>query len=256
MAANCGILSERILYLLGRTPTDIRPRVLGLTGGLLLLGTALAAGSAVFGIAHTIPSVQPSLGSYSIAPLLQVSGRYREQVDPFSLQTHNTSTNLARRNRDYAPGTISRVALRRRTDVSKSAHNESAILTSQLVHVADVPPVDFSGQDLRQFAAIPSITPVTANGPQTLAITASTREPNAVVCRVPQQLPGSRFYGPRVCLTTSDWTQLRAQGKDVGPDGLQVVERDAYEKERLRRRIGCIAPPASSSNGAPVPVCF
>jgi hypothetical protein len=47
-------------------------------------------------------------------------------------------------------------------------------------------------------------------------------DPEAMTCRAPQPLPGSRLRGPQVCKTNRAWAQLRADGKDVGPDGAIV----------------------------------
>ena len=48
-------------------------------------------------------------------------------------------------------------------------------------------------------------------------------EPEAITCRVPQQLPGSRLPGPEVCKINRVWAQLRAEGKDISPDGITVI---------------------------------
>ena len=45
---------------------------------------------------------------------------------------------------------------------------------------------------------------------------------DAVTCRAPQPLPGSRLPGPQVCKTNRVWAQLRADGQDIGPDGVLV----------------------------------
>ncbi|HKU54807.1 MAG TPA: M56 family metallopeptidase, partial [Rhizomicrobium sp.] len=48
-------------------------------------------------------------------------------------------------------------------------------------------------------------------------------DPDAITCRAPQALPGSRLLGPKVCKTNRVWAQLRADGKDVSDDGTTVV---------------------------------
>jgi beta-lactamase regulating signal transducer with metallopeptidase domain len=257
VSASGGLLSERIFYLLGGRPTDIRPRVLGLTGGLLLLGAALAAGNALFGVAFANSSVQPSVSAHSIAPSEQVSGRHAGQVTSSQMQSRHTNADRARRISNYVRNTKSKGAPQTRFAFWKSRHTGNTVLASRLIHVAEIaPPVVFGGQDLRQFAAIPSIIPVVANGPQIPEISALTKEPDSVVCRVPQQLPGSRFYGPKVCMTKSDWYELNTLGKDIGPDGRQIVENDDYEKQRLRSSSGCMTSPGSPSNGPILPRCF
>jgi hypothetical protein len=46
---------------------------------------------------------------------------------------------------------------------------------------------------------------------------------DAVTCRAPQALPGSRLPGPQVCKTNRAWAQLRADGKDISEDGTTIV---------------------------------
>ena len=48
-------------------------------------------------------------------------------------------------------------------------------------------------------------------------------DPDAVTCRPPQVLPGSRLPGPEVCKTNRIWAALRAQGQQIGADGLSLI---------------------------------
>lgn len=48
-------------------------------------------------------------------------------------------------------------------------------------------------------------------------------DPNAVTCRVPQQLPGSRLAGPEVCRTNRVWAELRASKTVISPDGQSLM---------------------------------
>ena len=50
-----------------------------------------------------------------------------------------------------------------------------------------------------------------------------TGDPDAVTCRAPQLLPGSRLAGPEVCKTNRVWAQLRADGRDISPDGTAII---------------------------------
>jgi beta-lactamase regulating signal transducer with metallopeptidase domain len=59
------------------------------------------------------------------------------------------------------------------------------------------------------------------------------------VCRRPQQLPGSRFLGPRVCLQQSEWQALADQGKDVAPDGRTLIDLAAFERDRSLNAPSC-----------------
>jgi beta-lactamase regulating signal transducer with metallopeptidase domain len=58
----------------------------------------------------------------------------------------------------------------------------------------------------------------------TLALTPiGDGDPNAITCRVPQVLPGSRLPGPTVCKFNRVWAQLRAGGMEISPDGTYLV---------------------------------
>jgi beta-lactamase regulating signal transducer with metallopeptidase domain len=48
-------------------------------------------------------------------------------------------------------------------------------------------------------------------------------DPDAITCRAPQLLPGSRLPGPQVCKANRVWAQLRADGKDISEDGAVVA---------------------------------
>ncbi len=51
MAANSGVLSERVFYILGRPPSGAGQRMIGLTGSVLFLAAALACANALFVVA-------------------------------------------------------------------------------------------------------------------------------------------------------------------------------------------------------------
>jgi hypothetical protein len=50
-----------------------------------------------------------------------------------------------------------------------------------------------------------------------------TGEPNAISCRPPQIIPGSRLLGPEVCKTNAVWAQYRKDGMEVAADGIHDV---------------------------------
>jgi hypothetical protein len=57
-------------------------------------------------------------------------------------------------------------------------------------------------------------------------------DPDAVTCRVPQRLPGSRLPGPQVCRTNRVWASLRAQREDISPDGAMIVYLDDFQRKK------------------------
>jgi beta-lactamase regulating signal transducer with metallopeptidase domain len=48
-------------------------------------------------------------------------------------------------------------------------------------------------------------------------------DPDAVTCRAPQVLPGSRLPGPEVCETNRFWASLYAGGRRLSPDGRTLI---------------------------------
>jgi beta-lactamase regulating signal transducer with metallopeptidase domain len=62
---------------------------------------------------------------------------------------------------------------------------------------------------------------------------------DTLVCRRPQQLAGSRFLGPRVCLQQSEWQALADRGKDIAPDGRTLIDLAAFEKDRSLNAPSC-----------------
>ena len=68
---------------------------------------------------------------------------------------------------------------------------------------------------------------------------------DTLVCRPPQQLPGTRMAGPRVCLPKAEWDRIRQQGLQLMPDGKTLATN--YEKERSLNPRNCPAIPAGAS---------
>ena len=48
-------------------------------------------------------------------------------------------------------------------------------------------------------------------------------DPDAITCRTPQALPGSRLPGPEVCQTNRFWASLYAGGRRLSPDGRTLI---------------------------------
>ena len=72
----------------------------------------------------------------------------------------------------------------------------------------------------------PVVPPLTSPG--------QPQDADAVTCRAPQELPGTRLYGPKVCKPQRQWDDLHRQGLDIGPDGESVVA-----SEKFRTVHGC-----------------
>jgi hypothetical protein len=64
-------------------------------------------------------------------------------------------------------------------------------------------------------------------------------DPDTIVCRKPQQLPGLHLLGPETCKRNREWAALNKDGNDLSPDGKSVVPS---EKSRTLRKglLDCI----------------
>jgi hypothetical protein len=69
-------------------------------------------------------------------------------------------------------------------------------------------------------------------------------DPRPIICRAPQQLAGSQLIGPKVCRRNGVWAVLHQAHKDIGPDGLTILDLDAT---RAANTAACR--PASSMAG-------
>jgi hypothetical protein len=87
----------------------------------------------------------------------------------------------------------------------------------------------------REVPATPSLIVIAA--PQ---LPAETQD-DAKVCRAPQQLANSRLLGPEVCLTQTEWDQLKKRDLVLMPDGQTLAEN--YDSERAKR-VGSCSPRA------------
>jgi beta-lactamase regulating signal transducer with metallopeptidase domain len=87
------------------------------------------------------------------------------------------------------------------------------------------------------FVTVPTPSPAPPESSQIkqamLAITPTgDGSPDAITCRVPQPLPGSRLPGPEVCKTNQVWAALRARGAAIAADGRTVYLVDDYQRRR------------------------
>jgi beta-lactamase regulating signal transducer with metallopeptidase domain len=77
-------------------------------------------------------------------------------------------------------------------------------------------------------------------------------DPDAVTCRVPQQLPGSRLPGPEVCETNRFWAALYAGKRTLSPDGRTLIattERFGEEAQFCRAALLGASSGRWSNNG-------
>jgi beta-lactamase regulating signal transducer with metallopeptidase domain len=128
-------------------------------------------------------------------------------------------------------------AMVQQVSIAPQASVAPARLPQSKVTVAAVPPVlpdvemvtpppvaQVTAQQLDPPVAA-TAAPVPAPAPNEAAAVLDARgdgDPDAMTCRAPQALPGSRLPGPQICKTNRVWAQLRADGKDIGADGAVI----------------------------------
>jgi len=87
------------------------------------------------------------------------------------------------------------------------------------------------------FVSVLLLAPITAAlADDSLLTPDGSGQPNLVVCRAPQPVPGSRLLGPRVCRINAVWAKYRKDGMDIAPDGIHDV---ATEKFRSSHPVSC-----------------
>ena len=86
-------------------------------------------------------------------------------------------------------------------------------------------------------------------------------DPEAVTCRVPQSLPGTRLPGPTVCKINRLWAELRANRAVISPDGREVDLPSDGERRRSLNAVSCnvsrqMGGATNSTIGLPLAFCF
>jgi hypothetical protein len=57
-------------------------------------------------------------------------------------------------------------------------------------------------------------------------------DPDAIVCRAPQQMVGSDKLGPEACGHNYEWQKLALNGKDLAPDGKTLIARPTVDNPK------------------------
>jgi hypothetical protein len=116
-------------------------------------------------------------------------------------------------------------------------------LTAGLILTVLTPPAQ-AGADAAPGAAPPTEN-VTVTDHAMLDNPDGKGDPDAISCRKPQQLPGSRFMAPPVCKSNREWAQIRTDGNDLSPDGRTIVQS---EKARTLNSAACRPPAPVGAN--------
>jgi hypothetical protein len=73
---------------------------------------------------------------------------------------------------------------------------------------------------------LPTMPSVAASESAVMQSTPSgTGDPDATLCRAPQRITGSDQFGPQVCLHNDEWWKMAMDGKDLAPDGKNLIDR-------------------------------
>jgi hypothetical protein len=89
-------------------------------------------------------------------------------------------------------------------------------------------------------------------------------DPDAVTCRFPETLPGSRLPGPKICQTNRQWANLRARHEDITPDGASIILPNGSEQHAGYAVLNCSMQRVTSTGpgisnavlSVPASVCF
>lgn len=73
-------------------------------------------------------------------------------------------------------------------------------------------------------------------------------EPQAITCRIPQPLPGSRLRGPLVCQTNRVWKALASHNNVILPDGKTLVATGLHSDACNSERTAGITPLIRTGN--------
>jgi hypothetical protein len=90
------------------------------------------------------------------------------------------------------------------------------------------------------FQGQPASESVIVNGarlPRSADMPTGKGDPDAISCRSPQQLAGSRMMGPEICKRNREWAKLFKRGETISPDGGKIV---MGEKQRTYNPQSCV----------------
>ena len=82
-----------------------------------------------------------------------------------------------------------------------------------------------------------SVTITGARLPRSADMPTGEGDPDAISCRTPQQLAGSRLMGPEICKRNREWAKLYKRGDTISPDGGKIV---MGEKQRTYNPQVCV----------------
>jgi beta-lactamase regulating signal transducer with metallopeptidase domain len=232
MAANRGPLSERILCVLGREPTIYKPQSVAFSAGLLFL-------MAILTMSHVMPG-----GVFNMPPL-KAGALVQTLVPPEALPNASTSARVASDASEKSETTMEqprREAHKTRQTVlpyqqrllegpHRVLANPLPVLTEAALRVAQfqIALAPTVGDHPVPQAEPSNTATVVGNGALLTDQPTGSGDPDALVCRQPERLPGSQTMGPRLCHKNAYWLELWIRGKTLSADGEDALEPTAVQ---------------------------
>ena len=115
----------------------------------------------------------------------------------------------------------------------------SASLQTEQKQPSQSPPSQIQALQTPVFPKDPGTESVTVTGerlPRSGDMPSGEGDPDAISCRAPQQLTGSRLWGPEVCKHNRDWAKITKAGMNLNPEGTQMVNG---ERQRTLNPLSC-----------------
>ena len=214
MGANRGPLSERILCVLGRESAVYKLQPVALSAGMLLVITFLAMSRVMPGSVLHVPA--PEAGALARAFATQ------------PLPRTNTAAPAVDRSRQGVSMPTSNVP----------ALPQRLLKLTHRVHADPLPGFAEAALPVAQLPAVSALTVTDQPAPQAkpsngelsarsdAGLTGQPTgagDPDDLVCRQPEHLPGTQTMGPRLCRKNAAWFELWIRGETLSADGTSVL---------------------------------
>ena len=159
---------------------------------------------------------------------------YISQASDEIKQIQDNATGGTKQIAEAANGQLTRIKERIRdaiADADRTASTDNAVEPSGgEITLAAIPPTD------------PGTESVVVTGERvkrSMDTPTGEGDPDAISCRLPQQLADSRIPGPEICKRNREWASLHKAGNDISSDGRSVVPS---EKSRTTNKaaLNCV----------------
>jgi beta-lactamase regulating signal transducer with metallopeptidase domain len=232
MAANGGPLCERILCVLGRESTPYRPRPAAFSAGLLFLMAILTLSRVMPGALFPRHPLKAGALVQAIVPQEALPhAEMTARVASDALEQSRRAVVMARQ--------VARVPVK-----EVSPRQQTLLKRTHRVHADPLPVITEATLAVTQpqmtLASLAQDRPAPQAGPSTVAASVGndglltdqptgSGDPDALVCRQPERLPGSQTMGPRLCRKNTYWFELWIRGETLSADGKGVLEPAAAQ---------------------------